>query len=158
MRSDRRTRRRIGVKTFSKSPRFQPYARGGGTEEHQSAEMAVLELTPTVVLNDLIVSEHPIASGGVYAKLPAEARMTLPSDTSDEWVTAVDGARLARLPLKTILRLGKANLLTVRRVPKTRPRYIRSELESLARDYIFPRKYPSPAAGQPTHEPHHAAP
>jgi hypothetical protein len=74
------------------------------------------------------------------------------TDTNDQWLTAVDGAKVARVPMKTLMRLGKANLVTVRRVPGMRPRYNKLEMESLARDYIFPRKYSSSTEGQPGHE------
>jgi hypothetical protein len=41
--------------------------------------------------------------------------------------------------MKTIMRLGRARLIGTRRIPGTRPRYSREDVERLSIDYCFPR-------------------
>jgi hypothetical protein len=64
--------------------------------------------------------------------------MTIPSDTR-QWLPASQAAALAELPLKTIMRLGKRRLISVRKIPGTRPHYSRADVERLSIDYTFPR-------------------
>jgi hypothetical protein len=76
--------------------------------------------------------------------------MTIPSES--EWITAIDAALLAKLPMKTIMRLGRAGLLTVRKIPGTRPRYHRAEVEQLVDSWTFPRSTSPPTPRPPAPE------
>jgi hypothetical protein len=111
----------------------------------------LLEPTPIVALNDLIASGQPIANCGVYVTLRPEVTMSIPGDTG-EWVTACDGARLAGLTVKNVMKLGRLGAVSVKRIPGCRPRYHKGELEAINQDFTFPRKYTSPAEEQPGDE------
>jgi hypothetical protein len=75
-----------------------------------------------------------------------------------KWLLAQEAAVIAELSMRTIVRLGKAGVIGVRRIPGARVHYSRSDVEQLSTNFFFPATRPSVAGGPPTHEEHLAAP
>jgi hypothetical protein len=55
----------------------------------------------------------------------------MPVMTLTDWISMAEAARLAAISKDTLSRLEQRGLLTVRRIPGTRPKYLRSSVEAL---------------------------
>jgi hypothetical protein len=78
--------------------------------------------------------------------------MATGTSDSRQWLLAAEAAAIAELSMRTIMRLGKAGLIGVRRIPGTRPAYRRSDVERLSSDYFFPATRTSFGGGSPAQE------
>lgn len=56
------------------------------------------------------------------------------SVASSEYIDAITASKILDLPVWTVRRMARRGKLTVQRIPGTRPRLLRSEIERLAHE------------------------
>ena len=55
-----------------------------------------------------------------------------------EWIYATEAAPILGTDMQAVIRLAKRGLITTRRIPGTKARYLRTDVERLAAEYTTP--------------------